>query len=156
FGGNAQQIRVNTYDFAGTRPTLNVGLDSNSQYLLSTSFFPGGVAADDLFRAEDLLATLAGVVGRATQTFNVRDRNSGYVPGAEFRRRYSFDQASLYIQDDFKPARRLTVNLGLRWEYLGRLDERDGLMLNPVPTAEGPIGALLSDAVLDFAGSAAG
>ncbi len=156
FGGSIQQIRVNTYDFGGTRPTLNIGLDNNSQYLLNTSFFPGGVASDDLFRAEALLATLAGVVGRATQTFNVRDRSSGYVPGAEFRRRYSFDQASLYFQDDFKLARRLTVNLGLRWEYLGRLDERDGLMLNPVPTAEGPIGALLSDAVLDFAGSSAG
>lgn len=156
FGSNVQQIRVNTYDFAGTRPSLNILLDNDSQYLLSTQFFPGGIASDDLFRAEDLLASLAGVVGRATQTFNVRDRASGYVPGAEFRRRYRFDQTSLYLQDDIQLAPRLTLNLGLRWEYLGRLDERDGLMLNPVPTAEGPIGALLTDAVLDFAGSAAG
>ena len=156
FGGAIQQIRVNTYDLNNTRPTLNILLDNDSQYLLSTFNFPGGVASDDLFRAEDLLATLAGVVGQATQTFNVRDRSSGYVPGGEYRRRYSFDQASLYLQDNWKLTPRLTLNLGVRWEYLGRLDERDGLMLNPVPTSEGPIGALLSDAVLDFAGSDAG
>ena len=156
FGGQLQQIRVNTYDFGGTRPTLNLGLDADSQYLLNAASFPGGIASEDLFVAEDLLATLAGVVGRATQTFNVRDRSSGYVPGAEFRRRYRFDTAALYVHDDVQLTRRLTLNLGLRWEYLGRLDERDGLMLNPVPNEGGVIGALLSDATLDFAGSAAG
>ncbi len=156
FGGRVQQIRVNTYDFAGTRPTLNIGLDFDSQYRLGTFNFPGGIATDDVFGAEDLLATVAGVVARATQTFNLRDRSSGYVPGAEYRRRYRFGQTSLYVQDDLKLAPRLTLNLGLRWEYLGRLEERDGLMLNPIPTAEGPIGALLTDATLDFAGSVAG
>ncbi|MBI1352719.1 MAG: hypothetical protein GC160_00125 [Acidobacteria bacterium] len=156
FGGQLQQVRVNTYDFSGTRPTLQVGLDNDSQYLLSSASFPGGIASDDLFRAEDLLATLAGVVGRANQTFNVQDRTSGYVPGAEYRRRYRFNIGSLYLHDDFKLSPRLTLNLGVRWEYLGRLDERDGLMLNPVPNSNGVIGALLSDATLDFAGSATG
>jgi hypothetical protein len=156
FGAQAQQIRVETFDSAGTVPSVALLTDVESQYLLSTAFFPGGIASDALFTAQDLLATLAGIVGQATQSYNVRDRNSGFVPGQEFRRRYRFDSWGLYLQDNWDVARRVNLNLGLRWDYYGRIDEADGLMLTPVIDENGVIPTLLSDATLDFAGGAAG
>lgn len=37
------------------------------------------------------------------------------------------NRTALYIQDDWKPLRRLTVNLGLRWEYNGPAKDIQGL-----------------------------
>ena len=156
FGFQAQQIRVESFDSAGTLPTLGLLTDVDSQYLLSSAFFPGGISSDDLLTAQDLLATLGGIVGQATQTFNVRDRSSGYVPGQEFRRRYRYDSWGLYLQDNWDLAPTLNLNLGLRWDYHGRVDEADGLMLTPVVGTGGVIPTLLSDATLDFAGGEAG
>lgn len=156
FGVDVQRIRVETFDQFGLLPTLALGLDVESQYALSTAFFPGGIDSDDLLRAESLLSSLAGVVAQASQTFNVRDASSGYLPNQEFRRRYRFDNYAFYLQDDLRLTPRLSLNLGLRWDAYGRFDERDGLMLNPVAGPEGVIPTLLSDASLDLAGSAHG
>ena len=156
FGFQAQQIRVETFDSGGTVPALALLTDVDSQYLLSSAFFPGGIESDDLLTAQDLLATLAGIVGQAAQTFNVRDRGSGYVPGQEFRRRYRYDSWGLYLQDNWDLARNLNLNAGLRWDYYGRVDEADGLMLTPLIDSNGVIPTLLSDATLDFAGGEAG
>lgn len=156
FGVDWQMIRVESFDESGLIPSLSLGLDVESQFALSTAFFPGGIDSDDLGRAEALLASLGGIVGRASRAFNVRGPGSGFDPAVEFRRRYRFDNFALYLQDDFKLSPRLTLNLGVRWDYFGRFDEKDGLMLNPVPGPDGLIATLLSDAELDFAGGVHG
>ena len=156
FGFDAQQVRIESFNYAGALPLMNLGLGAQSIYQIPGLFFPGGIAPDDLGTAQSLLATIAGIISSANQTFNVRDRSSGFVPGQEERRRFRFDQFSFYGQDSFRLSPRFTLNLGLRWEYQGRLDERDGLMLQPVPAHGTLIETLLSDAELDFAGGAAG
>ncbi len=156
FGFDWQRIRVETFNEAGLSPSLNLGIDVESQFALSTSFFPGGIDSDDLGRAEALLSSLGGIVAQASQTFNVRDAGSGFVAGREFRRRYRFDNFALYLQDDYKLSPRVTVNAGVRWDYFGRFDEKDGLLLSPVAGDGGLIETLLSDAELDFAGGRAG
>ncbi len=156
FGVQAQQIRVETFNSGGTLPTFLLNIDPRSQFALGTRFFPGGIDSNDFFAAEHLLATLGGIVGQAEQTFNITDRNSGFAPGSEFRRRYSLDSVALYFQDGWRVTPRFTLNLGLRWDYFGRFEERDGLMLNPVAGAGGVFDMLRSDAILDFAGGEVG
>ncbi len=156
FGFDAQQIRVESYDNFGVVPTMSIGIAAQSLYQLSGALFPGGISSGDLGTAHSLLASLGGIISQADQSFNVRDRNSGFVSGQENRRNYRFDTLATYFQDTFKVMPRFTVNLGVRWEYLGRVDERDGLMLLPVPGPGTLIDTLLSDAELDFAGGPGG
>ncbi len=152
FGVDAQQVRVESFNDAGTLPELALGVGSQSLYQLPGFFFPGGIATGDLATAQSLQASLAGIISSASQTFNVRHQYSGFVSGQGKRRRYRFDMIAGYGQDSFRLSPRITVNVGARWQYQGRLDERDGLMLQPVNKHIMLIDTLLSDAELDFAG----
>ena len=156
FGVDVQQVRVENFDSFGVVPEMGIGLGVRSEYQIPGALFPGGIDSGDLGTAQSLLASLAGIVSSASQSFNVRSQTSGFIPGQENRRRYSYDSFALYAQDNVRVLPRLAVNLGLRWEYFGRLDERDGLMLLPVPDPWPLINTLLSDAELDFAGGATG
>jgi hypothetical protein len=156
FGGSLQQVRVENFNWAGTIRSFGLGIGFDSQFALDTSFFPGGISADDFGTANALLATLSGLIDIGAQTFNTIDAGTGYVPGQELRRNYSLNTGALYVQDNWRLRPRLTLNLGVRWDYQGRFDERDGLLLNPVSGPEGMIATLLSNATLDFAGSKVG
>ncbi len=156
FGFWSQMVRVSSFAFGGTLPTFAIGIDPGSQYSLGFGQFPGGITGEALNNAESLLASLAGIVAQGTQTFNVNDRSQGFVPGEAERRSNRYDNYALYLQDQWRLKPRLTLNLGLRWEYQTRFDEKNSLMLSPVENADGMIATLRSDATLDFAGSAVG
>ncbi len=156
FGAQIQHISASPYDKAGLLPAYNIGLSPENPIALDPSQFPGGISTTSLDEATGLLTSLGGIIGSASQTFNVASRTSGFVPGQEYRRHYSLNNYSFYAQDNWKLTRRLTLNLGVRWEYMGRFDERDGLMMGPIFTSAGVRGTLLSDATLDLAGSAVG
>jgi hypothetical protein len=106
------------------------------------------------------LASLAGFLDECALDFNVTSRDSGFVPGANNRRELSLNNFSLYFSDAWRLRPNLTLNLGLRWEYAGRFDEKDALALQPVLPERSTSAARAElsnpDAIYDFAGTAVG
>jgi hypothetical protein len=69
----------------------------------------------------------------------------------DFARDWRYKDADLFAQDDFKVAKRLTLNLGLRWEHIGDLGVANGKAgnvdlanVNPTP----PVGGSLAGYVV--------
>jgi hypothetical protein len=153
FGFQTQQVRVLSSDAAGTIPTYNLFV-GDGQNGLTARQLPG-IGATDLANANQLLATLGGLVDSYSQIFNVTSRTSGFVAGAPFLRHYSFNNYAGYFHDTWKIRPRLTATIGLRYEYFTVLTERDSLELMPVLQGSA-INTLLSDATLNFAGSSVG
>jgi hypothetical protein len=154
FGFQMQKVRVDEFNERGITPTYFLGL-SLSNPGLSAAQLPG-IRPADLGAANGLLATLAGYIAGFSQTFNITSRTSGFVNGAPTRRNYRLDTHAFYLQDKWKLASRLILNLGLRYELPGVPDERDSLALLPVMRNNDPVATLLSNSTLDFAGSSVG
>jgi hypothetical protein len=155
WGFQTEQIRVRTSDDFGITPTYFLGMSLTNPALLSETQLPG-IRANDLSAANALLATLAGFVSGYSQTFNITNRTSGFVGGAPQVRRLRLNNSAFYVQDAWKVVRRLTLNAGIRYELPSVVDERDSLYLSPKIENGDPVKTLLSNATLDFAGSAVG
>ena len=152
-GGSARWSRVNAYNDAGLVPTYFLDFGVGNPDPLVPALFPGGISSDELDTAADLLATLGGFVDEVSQSFNVASRTSGFVDGATERRILGQSFVSFYVGDTWRAAPDTSLTFGLRWEMHTVPDEAQGLALLPV----GGIDAVLDpDAVVDFAGSAAG
>ena len=158
FGYQMQEIRIQTYNDAGITPTYTLGLGNTyaTTYGLTGTQLPG-ISSSDLSAANTLLATLAGFYSAYSQTFNVSSRTSGYVNGYTNLRHLIQNNYAMYAQDNWKIARNLSANLGVRWDYYPPIDERDGLYLAPVLTNGNPIATVFNpNTTLDFAGSVVG
>ncbi|MBL8240717.1 MAG: TonB-dependent receptor [Bryobacterales bacterium] len=155
YGFNFQRITSAPFNDAGIVPTYTLAVSANNPNGLNGTLLPGAAAAD-ITAANNLLANLAGYVSGFTQSFNVTSRDSGFVKGATNRRNFSQNNWALYFQDNFKIHRRLSVNLGLRYEYFTILDEKDSLFLLPRLINNNPVETLLGNATYEFAGKSAG
>jgi len=62
------------------------------------------------------------------------DRSSGQFLNGETNRHFRSHSAGLFAQDDWKLRHDLTVNLGVRWDWDGPLNETNGLLTNFYPS----------------------
>ncbi len=156
YGFHFQRLGVAPYNDAGITPTYTLGISTASPYGLNSNQLPG-ISAADLAGANNLLANVAGLVSASSQTFNVTNRTSGFVNGATNLRNFMQSNWSFYGQDSWKVSPRLSVILGMRYEYYTRVDEKDALFLLPGGLTESNArSTLLSNATYDFAGGAVG
>ena len=161
FGFQVAQLRAHNWNYNGTAvtnavtPIYTVGISANSPYGFRTGDIPGA-SSSDITVANNMLASIGGLINTAGQLFNVTSRSSGFVPGAPSVQNQSWNQYALYAVDNFKITRKLTLTLGLRWDYFAPVDETDGLAITPHLVNNNSVSTLLGNATLDFSGSSAG
>jgi hypothetical protein len=161
FGFQTSQLRSSSYNYNGTAstnavtPFYQIGISSASPYGFTTGDIPGATSSF-VTTANNLLASLGGLISGAGQAFNVTSRTSGFVPGAPSVQHQKFNQYAFYALDNFKISHKLTVTLGLRWDYFQPVDETDGLAVTPHLINNNAVQTLLGNATLDFSGTTAG
>ena len=152
-GGGVRWTKVDSFNDAGIVPTYYLGFGPGNPDPLVPGLFPGGISSSDLGAASGMLATLAGVVDEADQTFNVASVGSGYTDGASETNILNQNFVNIYLADTWRVTPEFTLNFGFRWEFHSVPDEARGLALLPVG---GPESVLDPNAVIDFAGASNG
>ncbi|HEU4766150.1 MAG TPA: TonB-dependent receptor, partial [Pyrinomonadaceae bacterium] len=118
FGGDYQQIFADTFNDVGTNPTIILGTPSHNTGGINDSSFPFSNATIRT-NARNTFANLVGNLSSASATLNVTSPTSGFVPGATRARLFQQRDLALYVQDQWRVRNNLTINGGLRWDYMG-------------------------------------
>ena len=155
FGTSSRFVRILNFNDGGIIPQFSVGFNTTTNPTpLSTGQFPGGISATQFTTANSLLGLLTGAVNSVSETFNVADRTTGFTRKFGSERFLDYNTFALYAADTWRIRPNLSLNLGLRWEYIGPLTERNGLGLMPQDLTLGVLNN--PNAVLDFAGKGTG
>ena len=159
FGASYRHINILNFNDAGIVPQFTLGFNSTTSplpgtFANNTTNFPGGISSSEHTNAQNLLAFLSGQLRAGTQTFNIDSTKSGFVPKVGSNRNLVYTTLAFYGGDTWRARKNLSLNFGLRWEYISPLTERDGLGLMPADTSL----AVLSNptAQLVFAGRGTG
>jgi len=161
FGFQSSLLNSSSYNYNGSAatngviPIYTIGLSQAMPFGFTTGDIPGA-NSNFVTTANNLLATLGGLVNGGGQYFNVTSRTSGFVPGAPLTVQQKFNQFAFYALDNFKLSRKFTLTLGLRWDYFQPVDETRGLAITPQLINNDPVQTLLGNATLDFSGTSAG
>ena len=133
-GGSWQRNKINPYNFRGQFPQVSFGFSpaAPAGIQLTSAQFPGGIAPTDLANANAMAAFLGGVVTSVSQTYQVKDKTSGFVPGIPANENYTVDNIAAYIQDNWRWKPNFTIRAGLKWEYYSPLREDDDLGFLPI------------------------
>lgn len=155
FGGSFRAVEIYQFNDGNILPTYTIAFNTTgNRNPMTTSQFPGGISSTEFTSAGNLLALLTGAVSSAAQAFNVSSTDSGFVKGLGTNRDVNYNALGLYAGDTWRARPNLSLNLGLRWEYIGPTTEASGLGLLPTNTS---LEALRDpNAALGFAGDGTG
>ncbi|HEX6188809.1 MAG TPA: TonB-dependent receptor [Pyrinomonadaceae bacterium] len=117
-GGDYQQIFADTFNDAGITPNIVLGTPSHNSGGIQDSSFPFSTAANRT-SGRNVFANIVGNLSSASATFNVSSPTSGFVPGFTRARLFQQRDLALYVQDQWRARSNLTLNLGVRWDYMG-------------------------------------
>lgn len=131
FGFEARRVRGRDISETGVIPQVSLGATALNPSGIDSAELPFASAATRT-RAEQIYANLVGLIGSASQTFNVTAPGSGLKAFAPFERRLKQKFIAGYAQDQWRIKPHFTTTLGLRWEYHGVPEYTRGAALLPV------------------------
>ncbi len=150
FGGQVQRVKIDAFNDRGIVPNFTLGTNINTPQISTAQFtsnalFPGQVPVAQRAAANQLLALLGGIVGAASQAFNVETQTSGFIDGATQSRQFSYTAYGASVSDQWRVTPDLTVNFGVRYDLYTGLMSDNGLQLEPVITdINNPLPSLLN------------
>src|SRR6185369_16331981 len=150
FGLQLQRDYTSPYNDAGITPTYTLGISTANTKGIQAAQLPGA-SSNDVTAANNLFSNLVGYLTSYTQSFNATSKTSGFVNGATNNRDWHTDDYSIYAQDNFRVLPRLTVTLGVRYEYYTPIQEKNNLALLPVITGNAIDTLRNPNSSLDFA-----
>lgn len=113
-----------TFSLVRGRHYIKIGIDLRLMHLANyQSAFAGGTFAFDQTFTRANYLTADSTSGNAVASMLLGAATTGEVDYIA-RPYYSWRYWAPWVQDDIKISRRLTVNIGLRWDVLGPLEER--------------------------------
>ncbi|HEY5883954.1 MAG TPA: carboxypeptidase-like regulatory domain-containing protein [Pyrinomonadaceae bacterium] len=118
FGADYQQIYADTFNDAGINPFITLGTPAHNPGGVDDTDFPFSNAAIRT-SGRNVFANLVGNLSNAAATVNVSSPDSGFVPGATRSRLFQQRDLAFYIQDQWRARSNLTLNFGVRWDYMG-------------------------------------
>jgi hypothetical protein len=139
FGGEYRRNLATDYLYNTVYPRTTLGTNASNPDNLSTSTLPG-ISAAELTLANSIFVNDTGLLGSISQGFNHTSPTSGYVPNVPEQYTPIQQNFAFYGQDSWKIKRNLTLTYGVRWEYQGPYDARNGLVLLPQNNLAGLFG----------------
>jgi hypothetical protein len=155
-GGEVRITRSNGYNFVGAynMPRLSGGTGNvvaaalAQQTTANPTGVPGLLNTGNAPSARNLLYLLAGSIGTGTQGYWIQSPDDVdqakwqdlITAGKKYRDQRS-NEWSAFFQDDWKITRRLTLNLGLRYEYYGPTYLKGGFSSTAIGQGYGLFGA---------------
>ena len=105
--------------YTNGRHTIRTGVDvQRVDYNIDVTGIGRGSLTFNTF-SDFLLGESAAQNGSPTGLSNIQTSSGTALPPGGSRNEIRGNQLSAFVQDDFKMSRKLTLNLGLRWEYDG-------------------------------------
>jgi hypothetical protein len=142
FGMSYQGVKPHPYNYASTIPTVLFGFGGStpfSPYNLTVSTNPGGNFAagaaptqTQVNAMNNYAAFLTGAITQLSQTFQVKDLESGFVNGYPNKRAFDYSFTNFYVQDAWRMRPNLTITAGLKYEYWSPISEEHSLAMLPV------------------------
>jgi hypothetical protein len=118
FGGDYQQIFADTFNDVGINPRIVLGTPAHNSGGIDDVEIPFSNATIRT-NARNVFANIVGNLSSASATLNVTSPTSGFVPGATRARLFQQRDLAFYVQDQWRARSNLTLNLGVRWDYMG-------------------------------------
>lgn len=128
-----------THSYDGSIPEVNLNSTDNDPGF-ATSMFPGiSTSNSPITLSERLVNNLTGAIGSIDQIFYA-DSSGQFVPGSPLHRNYKTSEFDFYLQDTWKVRERISLNLGLRYEFSTVPKDTDELFVLPEGGLQGLYG----------------
>jgi len=135
FGGELWLEAMNRTVGTQQYPVLSTSNSSNPATVPALA----GLSSTDRSFAGQLTNDVTGTVASVTQFFYL-DNTTGFVPYQQSYEPLRKTESAWFVQDIWRILPRLSLNVGLRWEYLPPITIADGAYVYPVGGLAGALG----------------